>query len=63
MVLRREAKLRPSNGFYIEVVKLPLFDREASKVRRFVIACRLYINMRMRKMIVEEQIQWVLIYM
>ena len=49
--------------FYIKVAKLPLFDREASKVRGFVMACRLYINMRMRKMTVEVQIQWVLIYM
>ena len=63
MVLRRGAKLRPSNEFYIKVAKLPLFDREASKVRGFIMACRLYINMRMRKMTVEVQIQWVLIYM
>ena len=57
MVLRREAELRPSNGFYVEVAKPPLFDRESSKVRRFVMAFILYIKMRMRKMTVEEQIQ------
>ena len=62
MVLRREAELRPSNGFYVEVAKPPLFDRESSKVRRFVMAFILYIKMRMRKMTVEEQIQQILMY-
>jgi len=39
-----------------------LFNGKASKVREFVMAYKLYLRMRMREMIVEEQVQWVLIY-
>ena len=37
------AALRPSNEFNLEVTKLLLFDRDASKVVWFVIACKLCI--------------------
>jgi len=46
----------------MEVAKPPGFDKEAGRVREFIMACRLYLRMRMRKAIVEEQIQWVLLY-
>ena len=39
-----------------------LFDRDTEKVVRFIIVCKLYIKMRMRKEIVEKQVQWILIY-
>jgi len=36
-----------------------MFNREASKVAGFITAYRLYLRMRMREALVEEQIQWV----
>ena len=40
-----------------------VFDKTLSKVSRFVTACRLYIRMKIRGIVVEEQIQWILSYM
>ena len=45
-----------------EVAKLQTFDRTALKVSRFVGVCRMYIKMRLRKVSVEEQVNWVLLY-
>ena len=39
-----------------------MFDGTSSKVSGFVTAYKLYIRMRMREAVVEEQIQWVLLY-
>ena len=40
----------------IEVTKPQVFDETSSQVSGFVIVCRLYIRMKMRGMVVEEQI-------
>jgi len=57
--IRREEKaiLRPRYRFQPEVAKLPLFDGDSGKVIGFVIAYKLYIRMRMREEMVEEQVQ------
>jgi len=55
IVLRREAKLRSSNWFYVEMAKLLLFDWKASKFEEFVIACKLHIKIKTREMLVEKQ--------
>ena len=44
MVLRREAELRLNNGFYAEITKLSLFNGKVSKIKRFVIVCKLYMK-------------------
>jgi len=44
------------------MAKPPVSNGEAGKVEGFIMVCRLYLRMRMRETIVEEQIQWVLSY-
>jgi len=44
------------------VVKPQTFDGIPSKVSRFIGACKLYVRMRLREALVEEQIQWILSY-
>jgi len=46
----------------MEVAKLAIFNGEAGRVGGFIMACRLYIKMRLRGNTVEEQVQWVLTY-
>ena len=46
----------PSTRFNIKMVKLLVFNREAEKVGDFIIACKLYLKMKIRKTIVEKQI-------
>ena len=48
---------KPNTRSNIDVAKPQIFNREMSKVLGFLIACRLYIKMRMRKVVVEKQIQ------
>ena len=47
----------------IKVAKPQVFNEISSKVSGFVSSCRLYIRMKMREVAVEEQIQWVSLYM
>ena len=46
----------------MEVAKPAIFNGEVGRVGGFIVACRLYIKMRLRGNTVEEQIQWVLTY-
>ena len=49
-------------GSHMEVAKPAIFNGEAGRVGGFIMACRLYIKMKLRGNTVEEQIQWVLTY-
>ena len=49
-------------GPYIEVAKLAIFNREAGKVRGFIMVCRLFLRIKLREATVEKQVQWVLLY-
>jgi len=49
-------------GSQMEMAKLAIFNGEAGRVGGFVIACRLYLRMKIREATVEEQVQWVLSY-
>ena len=50
------------NPFAMEVAKLAIFNGKAGRVGGFITACRLYIKMKLRENMVEEQVQWVLTY-
>ena len=52
----------PNMGSHMEVAKPAIFNGEAGRVGGFIMACRLYIKMRLRGNTVEEQVQWVLTY-
>jgi len=58
----REA-MGSNTGPHIEVAKLAIFNGEAGKVGGFIMACRLFLRMKLREATVEEQVQWVLSYM
>jgi len=46
-----------NTGPNIEVAKLPVFNREAERVGGFITVYRLYLRMKMREAMVEEQVQ------
>jgi len=47
---------KSNTGSNIEVAKLPVFNREAGKVRGFITVYRIYLRMRIREAMVKEQI-------
>ena len=49
-------------GSHMEVAKPAIFSGKAGRIGGFITACRLYIKMKLRGNMVEEQIQWVLTY-
>ena len=49
-------------GSHMEVAKPAIFNGEAAKVGGFIMACRLFVRMKLRGSTVEEQVQWVLSY-
>ena len=51
-----------NDGSHMEVAKPAIFNGEAGKMGGFIMACRLFLRMKMKRNIVEEQVQWVLSY-
>ena len=56
------AAIGSNAGPHMEVAKPAIFNGEVEKVGRFIIACRLFLRMKLRGATVEEQVQWVLSY-
>jgi len=52
----------PNAEAHMEVAKPAIFNGEAGKMGGFIMACRLYLKMKMRGTSIEEQVQWVLSY-
>jgi len=55
-------RTEPNTGSHMEVAKPAIFNGETGKVGGFIMACRLYLKMKMRGTSVKEQVQWVLSY-
>jgi len=51
----REAR-GPNTGSHMEVAKPAIFNGEAAKVGGFIMACRLFVKMKLRETSVEEQV-------
>ena len=52
-----EAVTGSNAGPHMEVAKPAIFNGEAGKVGGFIMACRLFIRMKLRETTVEEQVQ------
>jgi len=52
----------PNMRSHMEVAKPAIFNGKAAKVEGFIMACRLFLRMKLRGSMVEEQVQWVLSY-
>lgn len=46
----------------VKVIKLPIFNGNVSRIADFIIVYKLYIRMKIRKVSVEKQVQWILLY-
>ena len=58
-----EREVTGSNmGSHMKVAKPAIFNGKVAKVGGFITACRLFLRMKMRGSMVEEQVQWVLSY-
>jgi len=53
---------RGTTGPKVEVATPAIFNGEAGKVGGFIIACKLFLRMKLRGAKMEEQVQWVLSY-
>ena len=49
--------LKPNTGSNIEVAIPPTFNRESERVLGFMMACKLFIRIKMREEAVEKQVQ------
>ena len=50
------AVLWPNTGSNVKIAKPQTFNRKASKISKFLIAYKLYIRIKMREIVVKEQI-------
>jgi len=50
-------------GSHMEMAKPAIFNGEAEKMGGFITACRLFLRTKIRENTVEEQVQWILLYM
>jgi len=51
------AAAEPNTRSNVDVAKPPTFNRKAEKIADFLIACKLFIKIKIRDVVVEEQIQ------
>ena len=49
-------------GSNMEVAKPAIFNGEAGKVGGFIMVCRLFLRIKLREATVEEQVNWILLY-
>ena len=61
-ILSEQIAGRRGGAENLEVAKPQVFDGTPSKVSGFVTVCKLYGKAKMRGVPLEEQIQWVLLY-
>ena len=51
-----EKAIGSNMGSHIKVAKLAIFNREAAEVGGFIITCRLFLRIKLRGAMVEEQV-------